>query len=219
MRPWAEHLQAEGFRVSVPRLPGHGTRWQELNTTRWTDWYAAIEREFLTLRAECRQVFVCALSMGGSLALRLAEQYGDDISGLALVNPSVTSEDKRMRAVPVLKRLRASTAGISSDIAKPGVDECGYDRTPLHAVDSLRELWRVVAADLPAVDQPLLLFRSVQDHVVDPSSAKLILSEISSSDRSERLLQRSFHVATLDFEAGDIFAESTTFIRRLISKD
>ena len=33
MRPWAQHLADAGYTVRLPRLPGHGTRWRELNTT------------------------------------------------------------------------------------------------------------------------------------------------------------------------------------------
>ena len=42
MRPWAEYLAAEGLSVSLPRLPGHGTRWQDANTVTWRDWYSAM---------------------------------------------------------------------------------------------------------------------------------------------------------------------------------
>ena len=55
MRPWAEHLAADGFRVVLPRLPGHGTTWQELNTTTWSDWYGTAELEFTSLATECEQ--------------------------------------------------------------------------------------------------------------------------------------------------------------------
>src|SRR3954468_19060349 len=65
MRPWAEHLAAAGLTVALPRLPGHGSRWQDANMTTWDDWYAAVEREFLGLRERCEQVFVMGLSMGG----------------------------------------------------------------------------------------------------------------------------------------------------------
>ena len=37
--PWAEHLAAQGFAVSVPLLPGHGTDWRDLARHRWQDWY------------------------------------------------------------------------------------------------------------------------------------------------------------------------------------
>ena len=43
MRPWGEFLATKGYAVEVPLLPGHGTRWQDLNETTWRDWYAAAE--------------------------------------------------------------------------------------------------------------------------------------------------------------------------------
>ena len=60
-----------------------------------------------------------------------------------------------------------------------------------------------------------ILFRSVDDHVVDPSSAQIILSSISSTDKQEILLHNSYHVATLDNDAETIFEESAKFIQRL----
>ena len=79
--------------MRLPRLPGHGTRWQELNRTTWHDWYAEDERALLELRERCETVVVMGLSMGGTLALRLAEQHGDAVDGLVLVNPSVHTEN------------------------------------------------------------------------------------------------------------------------------
>ena len=75
LREWATRTAEAGYRVAVPRLPGHGTSWRELEITDGRDWYAAAERAFLDLRAVCPVVFVAGLSMGGALALRLAEQY------------------------------------------------------------------------------------------------------------------------------------------------
>lgn len=215
MRGWAEHLESEGFRVSLPRLPGHGTTWQELNTTEWTDWYAVVEREFTRLRDSCDKVFVTGLSMGGCLALRLAEQFGDDVAGIAVVNPAVMSADRRLQALPVLRRLMPSLDGIASDIAMPQVTEGGYDRTPLHALASMMQMWRDVSANLGRIDQPLVIYRSRVDHVVDPGSAQAILAAVSSTDVSEVVLERSYHVATMDYDAEEIFTGSSAFFRRL----
>lgn len=217
MRPWAQHLEADGFRVAVPRLPGHGTTWQEMNTTQWSDWYAVVEREFVRLTAECDRVFVAGLSMGGCLALRLAEQHGDDVAGIAVVNPAVTSSDARLKAVPVLRYVLPSLEGIASDIAMPSVKEGGYDRTPLHALHSMMQMWREVREGLPLIDQPLMLFRSRVDHVVDPSSGLAILAEISSTDKTEVVLERSYHVATMDYDAETIFTGSSAFFSRVLA--
>lgn len=215
LRPWADHLVEAGLSVSLPLLPGHGTTWQDMNRSRWPEWYAAVDVALTRLRSRCETVVVAGLSMGGALALRLAEERGDDVAGLVLVNPAVKLEDPRLRVLPVLRFLLPSLPGIGSDIKKPGEVELAYDRTPLQALHSMQQLYATVRADLSRVRQPLLLFRSPEDHVVPASSSELILRSVASTDVTEVLCQDSYHVATLDHDAPMIFAESLAFARRL----
>jgi carboxylesterase len=214
LRPWADYLAGEGLSVALPCLPGHGTRWQDMQLTSWDDWYGALDRAFLTLSERCEQVFLMGLSMGGALALRLAEQHGSAVAGLVLVNPAVTLTDRRLVVLRVVKHVVPSLKGISNDIKKGG-DEGAYDRTPLRALHSLTRGIRLVHADLPKVTQPMLVFRSPEDHVVPPESVRTLLSRISSTDVEERLCEDSYHVATLDNDAERIFAGSLEFVRRL----
>lgn len=215
MRPWGEDLVAAGYRVAVPRLPGHGTRWQDLDRTGWHDWYAAVERAFLRLRAECDLVVAGGQSMGGCLVLHLAARYPSTVDGVIVVNPSLASGDRRLLALPLACRFVPSVAAIGNDIHKPTVTESAYERTPLTALVSLTRLWRTVARELPEVKQPLLVFRSPQDHVVDGSSLRLLRSRVGSRQIEEHALPDSYHVATLDYDAPTIFAESRRFIERL----
>ncbi|WP_329130912.1 alpha/beta fold hydrolase [Streptomyces sp. NBC_01476] len=215
LRPWGEYLAARGLSVSLPLLPGHGTRWQDMQLTGWQDWYAEVDRELVALSERCSRVFVAGLSMGGALALRLAEKHGTAVSGVILVNPSVKGDSVQLKAVPVLRHLVPSVAGIASDIAAEGGSELGYDRTPLHAVHSLSRFWGIVRAALPQVTQPLLLLHSRVDHVVHPSNSAVVLGKVSSTDVTEIVLERSYHVATLDHDAERIFTESYDFVRRL----
>jgi carboxylesterase len=215
MVPWGRALAEHGLGVSVPRLPGHGTTWQECNRTRWSDWYGEVERAFEKLRADCDQVVVGGLSMGGSLALQLAADRGREVAGLVLVNPAVNTERKDVLALPVLKHVVGGFPGIANDVKKEGVDEHGYSKTPLKAAHSMMTAWKTVREDLPKVTQPLLMFLSEEDHVVDPSSARIIRGAVSSRDLSEHVLVNSYHVATLDNDAPVIFEESAQFIRRV----
>jgi carboxylesterase len=215
MRPWGQHLSESGFAVSAPRLPGHGTTWQEMNDTTWHDWYATVDEALTNLTKQCSSVVVGGLSMGACLALRLAEERPHDVAGLVLVNPAVASENKQLLLIPVLHRFVPSSPGIGNDIKRSGGDEIGYDRTPLRALNSMTQLWKLTRADLPKVTAPLLLFRSAVDHVVDPSSARIILAKVSSRQATETLLHDSFHVATLDNDAPRIFDESVAFTRRI----
>jgi carboxylesterase len=216
MKPWARRLGEQGWRVRLPRLPGHGTTWRDMNITTWHDWYAEADRNLRELQRTCSSVFVMGLSMGGSLTLRLAEDHGAAISGIVLVNPAVHTERLDRFALPIVKHLVGSFPGISNDIAKPGQDEGAYDRIPLKAAASLQELWARIRDDIAKVDQPLLLFRSAVDHVVESSNADWIMRHVSSADRTEVTLHRSYHVATLDHDAEIIEQGSIDFVNRII---
>ncbi len=215
MRPWAQYLAEQGWSVSLPLLPGHGTDWRDANRTSWLDWYGAIDAAFTSLRERCAKVFVCGLSMGGGLALRLAEEHGDEVAGVVVVNPSVIMMRWDTRLLPLLKHVVPSVKAIGNDIAKPETLEGAYARTPVRAAASLRAFHSVVRNDLHRVTQPLLLFRSARDHVVEPVNSQIVLSSVKSADLTEVVLQDSFHVATLDHDAARIFEGSADFIRRL----
>ncbi|WP_069811788.1 alpha/beta hydrolase [Streptomyces sp. TP-A0874] len=215
LRPWAEFLAERGMTVSLPLLPGHGTRWQDLQYTGWQDWYAQVDRELRLLAEQCERVFVFGLSMGGALALRLAAHHGHTVSGLVLVNPAIKVHGLTAYALPAAHHLVRTTKGLVSDIAKPGVEETGYDRVPLRAAHSLRRFFQLVDGELPQVTQPLLLAHSLQDHVVPPADSARVLSRVSSRDITEELLEHSFHVATLDHDAERIFRGSYEFVGRL----
>ena len=218
MRPWGEYLAAEGFAVRCPRLPGHGTHWRELNQTTWVDWYEAVDHEFRLLHQQYSSVFVFGQSMGGTLALRLAQCHGADVAGLALVNPSVTTQRRSAILLPVLSRMIPSLPGVAGDIAKPGATELAYDRLPLRAAASLAKLWKTVSAELATVSQPLLLLHSAADHVVEPINATLVLERTQSTDVTDIVLPDSFHVATLDYDAPTLFARSLEFISRVLGQ-
>ena len=214
MRPWAEYLAANDLTVRVPLLPGHGTTWQELNRTSWDDWYETVATALAELRSQHERVFVCGLSMGGSLSLRLAELQPSSVTGLVLVNPAVHTERLDRFLLPFVRHLVPSFPGIGNDIKKPGQDEAGYDRLPVQGSYALTQLWSAVRRDIAQVQAPLLLFRSAEDHVVEPSNAAWILNNVSSVDKSEQVLPDSYHVATLDNDAPTIFAESLRFMKR-----
>lgn len=215
LRPWGERLAAAGYAVSCPLLPGHGRTWQVMNGTTWPDWYGEVAAALDALHRRCDRVFVAGLSMGGTLALRLAEQRGPDVAGLVLVNPSLATERWDVKhLVPVLSRVLGSRPGVGNDIKKSdGPRELAYDRAPLKAVASLQKLWSLTREDLGQVHQPLLTFRSAVDHVVEPLSGRLLLAGVASTDVEEHVLAGSYHVATLDNDADAIFDGSINWLQ------
>src|SRR3954462_7743212 len=88
MRPLAEAFAAAGYTVSLPLLPGHGTKVEDMIPTRWRDWSVAAEDAYRELAGRSRSVVVAGLSMGGTLAVWLATRH-PEITGLVLVNPLI----------------------------------------------------------------------------------------------------------------------------------
>jgi carboxylesterase len=218
LRPWGEHLRDAGFAVDCPLLPGHGTRWQDMNGTRWEDWYGELERAFDAMRERLGPggaVFAMGLSMGGTLVTKLAQERGDDVAGIVLVNPSYLTLRKDARLLPLMSKLLPSFPGIGSDIKKPDMTELAYPRIPLKAAYSLNQLWGVVRADLHRVSVPIRVFHSSVDHVVEPVNSQVLLDGVSSADVQEVVLENSYHVATLDNDAEVIFTGSVEFVNSL----
>jgi carboxylesterase len=209
---WAEYLAQAGLTVRAPLLAGHGGTWQELAKTSWTDWYADAERAFLSLSERCSQVFVAGISMGGCLALRLAETQGQRVGGVVLVNPSLAADTRLIVLAPALKYVLRSLRSIGGDIKKTGVVERAAKRTPVASVATLPALWRTTAASLASVTQPLLVFRSTVDHVVGPASMKVLMAALPGAE--VRPLDDSYHVATLDNDAPEIFDGTLSFIQK-----
>ncbi|MBE7323267.1 alpha/beta fold hydrolase [Nocardioides sp. Y6] len=215
VRPWALSLAERGYAVELPLLPGHGSTWQEMNTTTWEDWYGAVRAAHDKLAEENDDVLVAGLSMGGTLALRLAADLGDAVAGVIVVNAAVATRRKDVLVLPFAKHVLGSLPAIGNDLKKNGVDERAYDRTPLRAAHSMMQAWKVLRDDLPRVTAPVLFFKSAVDHVVDDSSLPIVRAGVSSREFIELVLPDSYHVATLDNDAQTIFDESAAFVARV----
>jgi carboxylesterase len=218
LRPWGEYLNAkEGYTVLCPRLPGHGTTPQDLATTRWEDWVGEVEMSLRGLKERCSTVVVGALSMGAGLALDLAARRPDDITALALVNSFLYTDDPRAKLVPVLGKLPLYVKGVGDDVADPSQHEIAYAKTPTKSTASMLTALAGVRERLGAVHAPALLFVSRQDHVVKTGNTQLVYDSISSIDKEIVWLEKSYHVATLDYDRDLIFERSAEFFRSRVS--
>jgi carboxylesterase len=214
VRAWGEWLSGAGFDVSAPRLPGHGTHWRDANRTTWRDWYTAVEEAFLELRATHDVVFAMGLSLGGGLVLRLAAEHGEDLAGTVLVNPSVDSRLPGAKTVlPWLARTIPAVPSGLGDIKKRGVKELNYRWIPMRALGEVVTMWGHVTPALGRVTQPVLVFRSRIDHVVEPHNAELIRTGVAGHCEVE-VLHNSYHVATLDHDAERVFSGSVRFMEQ-----
>lgn len=215
MRPLAQAFADAGFSVELPLWPGHGTSVDDMAATTWDDWATAADAAYGKLAARCSKVVVIGLSMGGTLALRLAARH-PEIAGIVLINPIVDPP-----AEPFREMLRASLEqgvdripGIGSDIADPSQRELAYDATPIAPLLSMMEPLDELRERLGDIRCPTLLFTSIQDHVVPTASSDVAAAALGGP--VERvMLERSFHVAPLDYDAPEIERRSVDFARKV----
>jgi carboxylesterase len=219
IRGVASAVAAAGLTVEAPLLPGHGTSVADMVETRWSDWSAAAESAYLDLAARCEKVAVLGLSMGGTLACWLGERYLE-VAGLVLINPLVRSiPGDQVAAVRALVDAGETVMdGIGSDIAQPDAAELSYDQTPIEPLLSLLDAADDVGARLADIACSVLLLSSRDDHVVPPANGDDIASALG--DRCERVwLERSFHVATLDYDGDEIEKRAADFVSRVTGID
>lgn len=207
-RPTGQRLAAEGYRVEVPCLPGHGTTVQDLGRTRYADWYDAAERVVEHVASTSQHTVVVGLSMGGTLTLDLASRRGDLVDAAVVINPQILDPTQALaKLAPLLQHVAPyvprDLAGLpSGDIARPSADEHAYPKVSAKAAQSLIEQLPRIRRQLPDLRAPLLVAYSPQDHSVPPDNA-LALRELigAGGDVTELELSRSYHVATLDYDA------------------
>jgi carboxylesterase len=221
LRPLSELLVQRGFAVELVRLPGHGTHYRDMMSTRYEDWRAEVARGLDALRARTERVIALGLSMGGTLVLDLVSRDPSSVAGAATINaPVLDREGILVKLAPflehVLPLVPARAAGLArNDIAKPGMNELAYSWVPAKAGNSLvRELPRV-RSQLPNLTCPILVAYSRADHSVPPENSKAILRLLGSKDITELVLERSYHVATLDYDLELIEARLTAFADRV----
>jgi carboxylesterase len=216
MRGLAVALADAGLSVELPLLPGHGTAVADMVPTRWEDWSAAAEAAYVELAARCDAVVVVGLSMGGTLSVWLGEVH-PEIAALVVVNPLIEPPDADTVAFidSLIEGGDELAPGVGSDIAQEGSVESAYAELPLRAARSLFGAAAEVAARLDSVTCPILLFSSIQDHVVAPVSGDRLVEGVSGP--VERIvLEHSFHVATLDYDREEIEKRTVAFVTELL---
>lgn len=211
VKPLGEAYHKAGYTVCGPRLKGHGTHYEDMETSTYQEWIQSVEEGYAWLKERCHTIFVVGLSMGGTLTLYMAENH-PEIKGIVSINAAIDIPALNPQAFEADPHTRfLDSAG--SDVKKENADEIGYDKTPVASLKELYKLLGIVKKDLPKITCPTLIFVSTEDHVVPPLNSTYIAENISSAEKKAITLENSYHVATLDNDQQIIIDESLKFFK------
>jgi carboxylesterase len=224
MKPLGDELAEEGYTISIPLLPGHGTTPEELGECTWMDWFSHVKQALFDLRKKCGVIIVVGQSMGGTLALHTAAHF--QVEGVASLATGLILKEKKaklLRIAAVFKQYRKKKNGpdLRDEAERIRLIPFSYNKTPLKAILQLKKLFEHVYLDLPEIYTPVLLIHSINDHVTDYRGSEDVYKEISSENKKILKLTDSYHVLTLDIEKQIVYREIKNFVKQIIdsSKD
>ncbi|MGB9794430.1 alpha/beta hydrolase [Caldisericum exile] len=214
-----DQFENNGFIVEMPSLSGHNSNYRDLEKVNYEDWFNDVENSYRKLSEKTDTIFALGLSMGGALALHLQTKF-KDIKGLILVNHAlILKKSFKLLLVPILRHFIKFVYDPGSDIKDKSKTGLAYDYISLNALYEFMKLMEVIKEELPNVSAPLLIFKSLEDHVIPYESVLITLRSVGSDEIFLVHLKNSYHVATEDFDKEIIFNKSVEFIKTILRRE
>ncbi len=202
MRPLGALLNNAGWTVHAPLLPGFGPEIETLSERSFREWVHTGRTAYEDLQREHQTILLVGNSMGGSLAMRLAE--GNSPAGLVLLAPFICFAvwwhnllwPAIRRLVPRLKPFQ------HADFSSPQVrrmvrrmyngadpDDAAIQTylrelsVPIRALDQLKQVGRLAFATAPHVKTPTLVLQGRHDLLVNPNSTRTLVRRFPTPPR------------------------------------
>jgi carboxylesterase len=232
----AQSLARAGHTVSCVQLAGHCGTPEELRRSTWPEWYASVEEAHDRLREHCDVIVAGGLSMGGILALLLAQRRPESVHGLLLYAPTLKLDGWSMpwysRVLPYVRpsalmpaidlpehepyglkdeRVRAL---VVSTMLGGNSAQAGLFSTPLRSFANFNQLVALVKPDLDKVRQPALIVHPRDDDMASLKNAQYLQAHLGGLVDTV-VLDDSYHMVTLDQQRHIVADRSTDFVNRV----
>ncbi|MEA4811841.1 MAG: alpha/beta fold hydrolase [Anaerolineaceae bacterium] len=209
VKPLALALHEHGYTVSAPLLPGHGTHPDDLNKTHYTEWIETAQEAIQALKAKCQRVFIGGESMGGLIALRIAE-LDLELAGVMIYAPALKAF--HLWATPFAKYFVKYLAKSTDD---NNLIWSGYGVYPLRAGHEMLKLQRITQKELAKIAQPLLLVTTEKDTMVPQYVSQTIMNTIRSNQKEHLTLKESSHCILIDMEKEAAVHKTLEFLSKI----
>ncbi len=214
VRLLAKTLYENGYTVTAPLLPGHGTSPEDCNRFTWQDWYACIEHTYQQLANDCHRVVIGGESTGALLVLYLAARHPESM-GILCYAPALRLKMGRSGSL-LLSILAPFIASVPKPASKDDNPWQGYSVQPLKGAVQLMHLQKAIPGLLPQIHQPILIIQGRLDPTVHPASPQIIYDQVSSPIKQLHWLEHSTHCVILDKERDTAANLTLDFLNRVL---
>ena len=244
MRALATHLNKKGYTVICPRLANHGESILILKHTKWQEFYESVRKLFTQgeLKDHKGPIFTGGLSMGALLALLLADEFKEKVTGVCCLAPTLFYDGWNTPWSRVFLPLGYRTPlkhffyfkeeppyGIKNEAIRErihkyygkaklddieNVEHYGYPYFPIAQLIQLRRLVKYITRKLPEMRFPVQLIQAKDDDMTSVRNSKFIYDRIGSAVKEIVLLYDSYHVVTADQERDLVAAKMENFFSK-----
>lgn len=244
MRYLGKNLFKAGFSVLCNSLPRHCASLGELRKVTWQEIYAACLSDLEALAQEHSQVFVGGISMGALMAIHLASEFPDRVSGIIALAPTVFYDGWALHKGKILMNLfwhipairnrinirESHPYGLKDENTRSNIERfyrqaksSEYDDkvllfgSPFFPLANLYQhhlFTKVVKKEISRVHTPILIIHAQEDDMASPRNARYIFQNISSSQKDLIMLHDSYHMITIDKEKDRVAQEVVKFLER-----
>ncbi|MBN1552354.1 alpha/beta fold hydrolase [bacterium] len=215
--PWAlkslgDRLVELGVAVQIPLLPGHGTRPEDLNHVVWTDWIGTVRESIRSLKTSCDEIFLIGLSMGGTIALLLAQE--SEYGGIVCLSTPIKLKPWLQPILPLIRPFLKEWKKKRDPALNGQINETGYDRYTTFSLIEFFKILRVCRRGLHRVTCPVLIVHAKDDRTVPAFNAKMIHENIASMDKEINVLENPAHMITRGKNQPDVERKVLEFIQK-----
>jgi carboxylesterase len=205
--PLASRLTEAGYDVVCPKLKGHTGIRRDLKRVRYTDWIASAEEELLELKHRCRRVFLIGFSMGGLIAINLAQKYG--AAGLVTINTPIYYWDVRRIASNIVMGLTGNNFRVIRRYLRATV------AFPASALINFNLLLKRTKPMVKDICCPIFIAQGLDDDTVKNISAHYLADNVSSSVKELRFYENSGHQMLWSPASDEVIAHIRAFIKKI----
>jgi carboxylesterase len=229
----AQALARAGYSVYCCQLAGHCGTPEELRRSTWHDWFASVEAAHEKLAENCDVILAGGLSMGGVLALHLAQKRPAGVHGLLLFAPTLKLDGWSMpwhsmflryvRPLPIrlefdlaerdpygLKDERVRRIVVAS-MQNGDSSAAGVFSTPMRSMAHFNSLVAEVTPNLGKVHQPALIVHPREDDIASLRNAQYLQANLGGLVDT-LVLDNSYHMVTLDQQRHIVAERATSFV-------